>query len=462
MKDFVGFKTQFAECIANTSEYTETKKRIVLMRCECGKEFKTSTPNLKSTSPMSCGCRNTKGTKLPVSGDKFGKLTYKSIGDGVGVHGKQLHRFICSCGTEKQLELNPVFTGNTTSCGCDKKLRGIEATNKLYAGKKYNMLTFIRHAEKWASKQPGKVPIAVWKCDCGKETEIRIADVRYGKTTCCGCATGRDGGQARVGNRHGILTLTEILPKRDGNLHGRWKCDCGNEIDRLLTYVENSKSTPSCGCLMSSLLREKRGFTLNESVFETITDDSAYWLGFLLADGNVSENTITLNLKTGDTEHLEKFRTFMGGNQTISVKKDIRMSGYAFGSIKVAKDLAGWGIVPNKSLIAKPHKDLINNRHFWRGMIDGDGTLYKDRNGLGLCGTEAVCQGFLDFAKTIISTKAHVRKCKANLWNIGISCGRSYNVGLLIELYENAPTYLTRKHARAITAISNVRGKIKA
>ena len=137
------------------------------------------------------------------------------------------------------------------------------------------------------------------------------------------------------------------------------------------------------------------------------------------------------------------------------------MSGYAFGSIKVAKDLARCGVVPKKSLIAKPHEALLNNRHFWRGMIDGDGTLYKDRNGLGLCGTEAVCQGFLDFAKTMIPTKAHVRKCKANLWSIGVACGRENNVGLLKELYENAPTYLIRKHSRAIAAIADVMRKVK-
>lgn len=461
MKDFIGFKTRFAECIANTSEYTETKKRIVIMRCECGKEFKTSVPNLKADSPMSCGCRNSKGNKLPVNGDRFGKLTYLSVGDGVGVHGKQMHKFLCDCGVEKQLELNPVLTGNTSSCGCSFKIKGVAATNDRYAGKKYNMLTYVRHAEKWASKLPGKVPIAVWRCDCGKEVEIRIADVRYGKTTCCGCATGRDGGEARIGNKHGILTLTEILPKHRGNTFGRWLCDCGNTVDRLLVNVENSPSTPSCGCLMSSLLREKRGFTLDESVFETITDDSAYWLGFLLADGNVHRNTVTLNLKTGDTAHLEKFRAFVGGNQVISVKKDVRMSGYAFGSIKIAKDLEKWGITPNKSLTAKPHEDLKMNRHFWRGVVDGDGTLYKDRNGVGLCGTEAVCQGFVEFAKTLIPTKANVRKCKANLWSIGVACGRSYSVGLLEKLYVDAPTYLTRKHARAAAMIAYVRGKSK-
>ena len=51
-----------------------------------------------------------------------------------------------------------------------------------------------------------------------------------------------------------------------------------------------------------------------EKVFETIdTEEKAYWLGFLYADGNVDadQNTISLALSEEDKSHVKRFRTFM-------------------------------------------------------------------------------------------------------------------------------------------------------
>lgn len=327
----------------------------------------------------------------------------------------------------------------------ERQKKATSETNARYAGKKFNMLSYVEHAYKWAGPKPGKNPIAVWKCDCGNTKEVRIGDVTQGRVKCCGCVTGRDGGEHFVGTKWSKLTLVETCgqTERNSNL-GKFLCECGNTITAKIMNVRNGYKK-SCGCDMSEVLRTARGFTLNEDVFDTITDDSAYWLGFLLADGNVHRNTITINLKTSDTPHLEKFRDFMGGNQSVSVKKDVRMSGYAFGSIRVAEALYKWGIVPAKSYIAKAHPDLEMNSHFWRGMVDGDGTINLKHRSVGLCGTEAVCDSFLRFAKTIVDTEAKVARVKSNLWSIRITCGRPDSVKLLETLYSGAKTYLDRK-----------------
>lgn len=41
------------------------------------------------------------------------------------------------------------------------------------------------------------------------------------------------------------------------------------------------------------------------------TEEKAYWLGFLYADGAVSKNTntIELSLKSSDISHLEKYKS---------------------------------------------------------------------------------------------------------------------------------------------------------
>ncbi|UYZ23301.1 LAGLIDADG family homing endonuclease [Mesobacillus jeotgali] len=56
-----------------------------------------------------------------------------------------------------------------------------------------------------------------------------------------------------------------------------------------------------------------RKFLLDENFFGKITtEEKAYWLGFILADGSVSKenrrNCITLSLSRKDKEHLYKFK----------------------------------------------------------------------------------------------------------------------------------------------------------
>lgn len=457
LDDHIGFKTRFAECTGFSGEYNDSKKALMNMLCECGNTFQTAVFNLKDDSKVTCGCRTTQGRKIPKVGDRFGKLVCVEQTPYRSMDNKLAFKFVCDCGTEKLFRVQAVLNGNTASCGCAAKERGIADVNKRYVGKKYNSLTFKQHSGKWAGPAEGKNPIAVWSCDCGGEKEVRIGDVVGGKTTCCGCGTGRevDGGRRYIGKKWNKLELIDVLGKNKyGSNKGLFRCECGKTTTGLIKSVMAGKKK-SCGCTMSSLLRGARGFTLDETKFETITDESAYWLGFLLADGNVSGNAVTINLKTSDTPHLEKFRAFMCGNQTIHVMKDVRMSGYTFGSIKVAKDLAKWGIVPNKSLIAYAHDDLKMNPHFWRGVVDGDGTIYK--TGIGLCGTEAVCQAFLDFAKTLIPTGVGVVKCKdKNLWHVRIATGSPDRVKLAKDMYDNGVVHLDRKYARVMTMLARV------
>ena len=57
--------------------------------------------------------------------------------------------------------------------------------------------------------------------------------------------------------------------------------------------------------------RERRIYQVNENYFESIdSDEKAYWLGFLSADGYIHEgrNTITLALQESDKVHIEKFK----------------------------------------------------------------------------------------------------------------------------------------------------------
>lgn len=53
--------------------------------------------------------------------------------------------------------------------------------------------------------------------------------------------------------------------------------------------------------------KAKRFKEVDESIFENIdTEEKAYWLGFIYADGYVNNRQIELTLKESDYEHIKK------------------------------------------------------------------------------------------------------------------------------------------------------------
>lgn len=131
-------------------------------------------------------------------------------------------------------------------------------------------------------------------------------------------------------------------------------------------------------------------FSFNENFFEIIdTEEKAYWLGFLYADGYVSQtfrNYVSLTLSKKDELHLYKFKKSLNSNHNI--KNNIIKKGKFFGkeysiihltSKKFKKDLENKGCVNKKSLITIfPKQSIPDNliNHFIRGYFDGDGSVF--------------------------------------------------------------------------------------
>ena len=87
------------------------------------------------------------------------------------------------------------------------------------------------------------------------------------------------------------------------------------------------------GCKFRSNKVNSRKYTLDESYFSKIdTHEKAYWLGFIAADGYVSNNNrygtkyIGITLNANDIEHLYKFKEAINYTGDIKVYK---YSGYA-------------------------------------------------------------------------------------------------------------------------------------
>lgn len=132
---------------------------------------------------------------------------------------------------------------------------------------------------------------------------------------------------------------------------------------------------------------------VNDYFFSVInTEEKAYWLGFLYADGSVSKsrNIISLVLQKSDIEHLQKYKKSLNISsnvriRTIKFHNQLKYScGIHFSSLQMKTDLIRLGCVPNKSLILKfPSENIFSNpeliRHFIRGYFDGDGSVFISR-----------------------------------------------------------------------------------
>ena len=136
--------------------------------------------------------------------------------------------------------------------------------------------------------------------------------------------------------------------------------------------------------------RLKNRYVLDESYFDKIdTEEKAYILGFIYADGFVGDehfNNIVISIN--DLELLE----FIAKELKFSGKiRETRKGGFKnskpgyslnFSSVKISSRLRELGLYPNKSLtierLPKIRDDLV--RHFIRGYFDGDGSIILSHN----------------------------------------------------------------------------------
>lgn len=201
----------------------------------------------------------------------------------------------------------------------------------------------------------------------------------------------------------------------------------------------------------------RRTCVCDDSYFQSLdTEEKAYWLGFLMADGCVSGNNIVITLAARDRGHLEKF--LQSVKSTRKIQSSVRMlNGKAFPLSKVAlfspimvRDLNGYGVVPRKTPIAKPPQLPTElELHFWRGMIDGDGCLsfsrkpYNTYPVLSLVGTWEICAGFAQFADPVRTAKVRSKGTAKNFATVSYNGTKALSIAQLI--YGNARIFLDRK-----------------
>lgn len=216
----------------------------------------------------------------------------------------------------------------------------------------------------------------------------------------------------------------------------------------------------------------------DNTVFDCIdTEEKAYWLGFIFADGYIDSSpleenkkahyTFELSLKGSDAEHLHKFNKFMK-HENDNVKmgyvncegKRCERCRWWITDKHLWKTLNKYGCTPRKSLTLQfpnenifKSKDLI--RHFIRGYWDGDGCIsYSNKEHTKICinvlGTEQFLVKLINYIPYNMSYTLQYKNPESNnITSSFIKDGlKAYNI--IKYLYDNCTIYLDRKYEKFI------------
>lgn len=224
------------------------------------------------------------------------------------------------------------------------------------------------------------------------------------------------------------------------------------QISRILK-INRGKFTKFLKEKNIEVINKQNQSEIHSNIFNCIdTEEKAYWLGFLYADGYVSNtnNLIELALQCNDYKHIEKFKEFLHSQNAITYYKNrVRIT---FRNKVIKQDLIKLGCVPNKSLILTfPTNQQVSShlmKHFVRGFIDGDGYIGITSKRKGRL---AICSGSYSFLKELVRTmqwkENKILKDKRSS-TYSISWGGRVAFNILFELYEEAHVYLERKHLK--------------
>lgn len=220
--------------------------------------------------------------------------------------------------------------------------------------------------------------------------------------------------------------------------------------------------------------KSRRKHTLDENYFDIIdTQNKAYILGFLYADGynSIDKSTIRLQLQACDYEILEKMRLELKSDKElkfIRCDNKIASNGYISKNMyqlevyskHMCEQLDKLGMHQNKSLILEfpdwLSEDLYS--HFIRGYFDGDGSYcyrhasrYGERDLITFTSTNNFCEK----TKQIINTYTNaigggIYDCSSHngITKVLSFSGKIQTKVILDWMYNDAELYLERKYLK--------------
>jgi len=203
---------------------------------------------------------------------------------------------------------------------------------------------------------------------------------------------------------------------------------------------------------------KNRIYHLDENFFQEIrTENQAYWLGFVLADGCIGANkSLDITLKIQDRNHLEKFLRDIKAKNPL--KDSTTKTKIKIFSVKLIRNLKKFNMVsprPKNVGLPKISKKLFP--HLIRGIFDGDGCLIFNKINRKNKKSEFYYSSFsisnssrilLSDIQIILMKNCQLERTKLIKRSGGyelIYGGRLQTRRIMSFLYSNAHIYLERK-----------------
>ena len=211
-----------------------------------------------------------------------------------------------------------------------------------------------------------------------------------------------------------------------------------------------------------SYSESKKIYKINEFIFEKInTEEKAYWLGFLYADGYnlVNKSSVTLCLSNMDYNHLIKFSNFLETDKKIR-RNNETSSKVVIENKKISFDLKKHGVIQAKThTLSFPEVPLHLEKHFIRGYFDGDGciTYGKDINNAANVTITSNKNFLIEIDKRIDVHFSYTKRHKfRNDEILTINCGGICNLLKFYSyIYDDSNIYLERKRNKFVDWFDN-------
>ena len=216
-----------------------------------------------------------------------------------------------------------------------------------------------------------------------------------------------------------------------------------------------------------TIVNPSKKYNYNENYFENIdSEEKAYWLGFIFADGCVGsrkkQRSLEITLKKRDRKHLVKFINAINGDESQISEKRINLNGKEFiayrvivNCTKMCNDLIKHGAVPRKSLILKFPKHLEPKliKHFIRGYLDGDGCIDFPRCRVSIVGTQEFLTSLQDYFESLGAPRTKMSRKRGNKAYSIENGGKGAKL-ILEDLYGQSSIFLDRKYIKALAHLA--------
>ncbi|WP_155984427.1 MULTISPECIES: hypothetical protein [unclassified Thioalkalivibrio] len=223
-----------------------------------------------------------------------------------------------------------------------------------------------------------------------------------------------------------------------------------------------------------------RQYTIDHHAFDEIEQQNpAYLLGLLQADGNITINKgrpdgIRFRIQARDAAILDNVKLILGSNAPIEVLQVQNQDGKWYWqahlcvySVALARRLIDLGLRRDKAShhqFAPPVYSAEARRHFWRGMVDGDGSIDRENvdrvkyplSGwrIQFCGDYGIVTAFCHYVEEITGRKItpYLNGNSKINWSCTVPVAESISIAR--HLYTGATIALYRKKriADALTA----------